>query len=107
MLIATETGNTQSRIIDVLMGISCEILRDFNNATSAMNQRIHWLYNTFLDIDAKNISDLNTMALHWTAMVMGLSTIYVQFNLYNSDGLTYWSYGGLEGHDLVLTNIGG
>lgn len=107
MVFNPDTGANDIRFIDMLLTMACEALKDLNACTYTIQQRVHWLFNQYLELDTRNIGDLNTIALHWTSATMGLAVIYQQFQLYNPDGLTYWSYCGLEGHDIKLNNIGG
>lgn len=107
MMVNTATGVADIRFIDMLLSMACEALKDINSATYSIQQRVHWLFDQYLEMDTRNIGDLNTIALHWTSATMGLAVIYQQFQLYNPDGLTYWSYCGLDGHDIKLNNIGG
>ena len=95
------------KTIDLLMSVACDILRDLAAAHTQIPIRLKWIYNQFTAYDASNIDWVNRVALDWSAMIMGLTVIY-QFNgLYNPQGLTYWSYSGLQGYDLILKNTGG
>ena len=94
-------------IIDVLMHKACDLLRDRAAAESQLAIKLSWVYNTFTAWDSSNIDHVNKMAIHWTAMVMGLKLFYETNGFYNYQGLTYWSYGSLQGYDMILTNIGG